>query len=185
MSKSNGAILTVSVLEEQGYDPLAFRFMVINSHYRKQLLFTYDNLAQAEDTLKKLRTRISNIVDDGELDQTSFDIYDNKFKEEISNDLNTANAVSVLYEVLKDSNLNGHTKLELVKSFDKVFSINLVAEKKTVENEAEILELIEKRKEAKKNKDFELADSIRNDLLSKGIELLDTREGTTYRIIGE
>jgi cysteinyl-tRNA synthetase len=185
MSKSNGAILTVSVLEEQGYDPLAFRFMVINSHYRKQLLFTYDNLAQAEDTLKKLRTRISNIVDNGDLDQTSFDIYNNKFKEEISNDLNTANAVSVLYEVLKDSNLNGHTKLELVKSFDKVFSINLVPDKKTVENEAEILALIEKRKEAKKNKDFELADSIRNDLLSKGIELLDTREGTTYRIIGE
>ena len=185
MSKSNGAILTVSVLEEQGYDPLAFRFMVINSHYRKQLLFTYDNLAQAEDTLKKLRTRISNIVDNGDLDQTSFDIYNNKFKEELSNDLNTANAVSVLYEVLKDSNLNGHTKLELVKSFDKVFSINLVPDKKTVENEAEILALIEKRKEAKKNKDFELADSIRNDLLSKGIELLDTREGTTYRIIGE
>ncbi len=185
MSKSNGAILTVSVLEEQGYDPLAFRFMVINSHYRKQLLFTYDNLAQAEDTLKKLRTRISNIVDNGDLDQTSFDIYNNKFKEELSNDLNTANAVSVLYEVLKDSNLNGHTKLELVKSFDKVFSINLVPDKKTVENEAEILALIEKRKEAKKNKDFELADSIRNDLLSKGIELLDTRDGTTYRIIGE
>ena len=179
MSKSNGAILTVSVLEEQGYDPLAFRFMVINSHYRKQLLFTYDNLAQAEDTLKKLRTRIGNIVDDGDLDKTSFDIYDNKFKDELSNDLNTANAISVLYEVLKDSSLNGHTKIELMKSFDKVFSIDLVPEKKTVENEAE------KRKEAKKNKDFELADSIRDDLLSKGIELLDTREGTTYRIIGE
>ena len=185
MSKSNGAILTVSVLEEQGYDPLAFRFMVINSHYRKQLLFTYDNLSQAEDTLKKLRTRISNISDSGDLDQTSFDIYDNKFKDELSNDLNTANAISVLYEVLKDSNLNGHTKIELMKSFDKVFSINLVPEKQAVENEAEILALIEKRKEAKKNKDFELADSIRDDLLSKGIELLDTREGTTYRIIGE
>ena len=185
MSKSNGAILTVSVLEEQGYDPLAFRFMVINSHYRKQLLFTYDNLAQAEDTLKKLRNRISNITDEGSLDQTSFDIYNNKFKNELSNDINTANAISVLYEVLKDSNLNGHTKLELIKSFDKVFSVNLIPEKKTVENESEILALIEKRKEAKKNKDFELADSIRNDLLSKGIELLDTREGTTYRIIGE
>ena len=185
MSKSNGAILTVSVLEEKGYDPLAFRFMVINSHYRKQLLFTYDNLAQAEDTLKKLRTRISNISDTGDLDKTTFDIYDNKFKEEISNDLNTANAISVLYEVLKDSNINGHTKLELIKSFDQVFSLNLIPEKKTVENEADILALIEKRKEAKKNKDFELADSIRDDLLSKGIELLDTREGTTYRIIGE
>ena len=185
MSKSNGAILTVSVLEEQGYDPLAFRFMVINSHYRKQLLFTYDNLSQAEDTLKKLRIRISNISDSGDLDQTSFDIYDNKFKDELSNDLNTANAISVLYEVLKDNNLNGHTKIELMKSFDKVFSINLVPEKQAVENEAEILALIEKRKEAKKNKDFELADSIRDDLLSKGIELLDTREGTTYRIIGE
>ena len=187
MSKSNGAILTVSVLEEKGYDPLAFRFMCLGSHYRKQLVFSYDALEQAQQTLNKLRNKISNISKDGELNQELFDKYNDRFKEEIGNDLNTSNALSVLYEVLKDSDLNGTTKLELITNFDKVFDVQLIKEESSssVENEEEILELIEKRKEAKKNKDFALADQIRNDLLAKGIELVDTREGTTYRIIGE
>ena len=187
MSKSNGAILTVSVLEEKGYDPLAFRFMCLNSHYRKQLVFSYDALEQAQSTLNKLRNRISTIPSEGNINKELFDKYNNKFIEEISNDLNTSNAISILYEVLKDNELNGNTKLELVNSFDKVFSVDLVKEPITavVENETEILEQIEKRKEAKKNKDFALADQIRNELLAKGIELVDTREGTTYRIIGE
>lgn len=183
MSKSNGAILTVSVLKDKGYDPLAFRFMVLNSHYRKQLLFTYDNLNQCEATLDKLRTRILNIKDEGELDKTNFDKYNNKFIDEISNDLNTANALSVLYEVLKDNEVNGHTKLELIKNFDKVFALDLLPKHENLQNEDEILKLIEKRNEAKKQKDYELADSIRADLLNKGIELIDTREGTTYKII--
>ena len=184
MSKSNGAILTVSVLEEQGYDPLAFRFMVLNSHYRKQLLFTYDNLNQAEQTLKKLKTRIANIKDEGDLDDGSFAEYNNRFIEAISDDLNTSNALTVLYDLLKDEQVNGHTKLDLINKFDKVFAVNLI-EENTVEDDSEILALIEKRNDAKKNKDYELADSIRNELLEKGIELVDTREGTTYRIINK
>lgn len=182
MSKSNGGeILTVSVLKSQGYDPLAFRFMVLNSHYRRQLLFTYDALNQAEATLDKLRNRIANITDEGLLDDGEFSIYNSKFIDAISNDLNTANALSVLYEVLKDDQVNGHTKLDLINKFDKVFSLNLI-NKKEVSNDEEIQNLIQKRAEAKKNKDFELADSIRDDLLAKGIELIDTREGTTYKI---
>ncbi|HPZ23405.1 MAG TPA: cysteine--tRNA ligase [Bacilli bacterium] len=182
MSKSNGGeILTVSVLKSQGYDPLAFRFMVLNSHYRRQLLFTYDALNQAEATLDKLRNRIANITDEGLLDDGEFSIYNSKFIDAISNDLNTANALSVLYEVLKDDQVNGHTKLDLINKFDKVFSLNLI-NKKEVSNDEEIQNLIQKRAEAKKNKDFELADSIRDDLLAKGIELIDTREGTTYNI---
>ena len=183
MSKSNGDILTVSKLIEQGYDPLAYRLMVLNSHYRKQLLFTYDSLNQNEATLKKLRTRISNISKDGEVDNVLFTKYDDKFKAELENDLNTANALTVLYELLKDNELNGATKLELIKSFDKVLGLDLIPEEQTSELDAEIKSLIEKRAQAKKNKDFALADSIRDDLLSKGIELVDTREGTTYRII--
>jgi len=183
MSKSNGGeILTVSVLKSQGYDPLAFRFMVLNSHYRRQLLFTYDALNQAEATLDKLRNRIANITDEGLLDDGEFSIYNSKFIDAISNDLNTANALSVLYEVLKDDQVNGHTKLDLINKFDKVFSLNLI-NKKEVSNDEEIQNLIQKRAEAKKNKDFELADSIRDDLLAKGIELIDTREGTTYNLI--
>ena len=183
MSKSNGDILTVSKLIEQGYDPLAYRLMVLNSHYRKQLLFTYDSLNQNEATLKKLRTRISNISKDGEVDNVLFTKYDDRFKAELENDLNTANALTVLYELLKDNELNGATKLELIKSFDKVLGLDLIPEEQTSELDTEIKSLIEKRAQAKKNKDFALADSIRDDLLSKGIELVDTREGTTYRII--
>ena len=185
MSKSNGAILTVSVLEEKGYDPLSFRFMCLNSHYRKQMVFSYEGLNQAEATLKKLRNRIANIVDEGDLDEGEFASYSNRFIKELSNDLNTANALSVLYELLKDEQVNGHTKLDLIKKFDKVLDVALIKEKTTLDNEDEIMSLIEKRNEAKKNKDYELADSIRDDLLSKGIQIVDTREGTTYKLIGE
>ena len=183
MSKSKGDILTVSKLIEEGYDPLAYRLMVLNSHYRKQLLFTYDALNQNENILKKLRNKVSSLTEDGELDNSKFEEYNNKFKAELENDLNTANALTVLFELLKDDSVNEKTKLELVKSFDKVFSLDLIKEEEASENDAEIKALIEKRANAKKNKDFELADSIRADLLSRGIELLDTREGTTYRII--
>lgn len=185
MSKSNGAVLTVSVLEEQGYDPLAFRFMCLGSHYRKQLLFTFDNLNQAEQTLDKLRNKISLIEPNGDLDDGSFKEYNNRFIEALSNDLNTSNALTVLYDLLKDEQVNGYTKLDLIRKFDKVFAVNLIVEKEAAENEDEILSLIEKRNEAKKNKDYELADSIRNELLDKGIELIDTREGTTYKLINK
>ncbi len=183
MSKSTGAILTVTKLKESGYDPLAFRFMCLNSHYRKQLVFSYDALEQAQTTLRKLRNRISNLSDDGEIDENKFEIYQNKFKAELSNDLNTANALSVLYEVLKDDMLTNATKLELVKNFDSVLSLDLIQDKKEVKNEEYILEQIARRSEAKKNKDFALADSIRDSLLEQGIRLIDSRDGTTYEII--
>ncbi len=184
MSKSKGDFLTVSLLIEKGYDPLSFRFMCLNSHYRKQLVFTYEALNQAEATLKKLRNKIDNISDEGELDEGEFSTYNDRFIKEISNDLNTANSLSVMYELIKDEQVNGHTKLELIKKFDKVFSVNLINEKSKNEDK-EILDLIEKRSEAKKNKDFELADSIRSELENRGIILVDTREGTTYKIVGE
>ena len=185
MSKSKGGILTVSVLEEKGYDPLAFRFMCLGSHYRRQLVFSYDALDQAQKTLNKLRNKVNNIVVEGEVDSAKFDLYNAKFVQELENDLNTANSLSVLYEVLKDKELNGATKLELIKSFDKVFDLNLVKEANSVDSDLEsyILEKIEERKEAKANKDYALADSIRDELVAKGIKLIDTKDGTTYELI--
>ena len=186
MSKSNGEFLTVSLLESKGYNPLSYRLMCLQSHYHKQLVFTYENLNVAENAYKKLLNKISNIVDEGELDNDKFNEYNNKFIGYISDDLNTANAVSVLYEVLKDD-MNGKTKLELIKSFDKVLSLDLVSNKEVVVSDKHdyIMEQIELRKEAKKNKDFALADKIRDDLAGEGIVLIDTREGTTYKIEGE
>ena len=184
MSKSKGAILTVTKLKENGYDPLAFRFMCLNSHYRKQLVFSYDALTQAEATLKKLRNKIKLLSDSGELDRNVYEIYNNKFILEISNDLNTANAITVIYELLKDSSVSDKTKISLITSFDEVLSLNLISnEEENLENDAYIKEKIAERNNAKKNKNYVLADEIRDNLLKEGIKLIDTREGTTYEII--
>ena len=184
MSKSKGAILTVTKLKENGFDPLAFRFMCLNSHYRKQLVFSYDALTQAESTLKKLRNKIKSLSDSGEFDRNLYKIYNNKFILEISNDLNTANAITVIYELLKDSYVSDKTKISLITSFDEVLSLNLISnEEENLENDAYIKKKIAERNEAKKNKNYVLADEIRDNLLKEGIKLIDTREGTTYEII--
>ena len=185
MSKSKGGVLTVSVLEEQGYDPIAFRYMCLGSHYRKQLMFTYDNLKQAQNTLNKLRKRIASLKEDGEINKELFDSYVTKFKEQLENDLNTSNALTIIYEVLKDEKLNDSTKIKIIEDFDKVFSLDLIKEEESIDSdlEKEILEKIEERKEAKMNKDYVLADQIRNELSSRGVKLIDTKDGTTYEII--
>lgn len=184
MSKSKGAILSVSRLIEEGYNPLAFKLMCLMSNYRKQLVFSYDILKQVEGAYNKLKNRILAINDIGELDTTKFDYYTDKFKEELSNDLNTANGITLIYDLLKDDSVNGHTKIEIINDFDKVFSLDLT--KKTLNTSIDmdkyIKDKIEERRIAKMNKNYELSDSIRDELLDKGIILTDTREGTTYRI---
>ena len=184
MSKSKGAILSVSRLIEEGYNPLAFKLMCLMSNYRKQLVFSYDILKQIEGAYNKLKNRILAINDIGELDTTKFGYYTDKFKDELSNDLNTANGVTLIYDLLKDDSVNGHTKIEIINDFDKVFSLDLT--KKTLNTSIDmdkyIKDKIEERRIAKMNKNYELSDSIRDELLDKGIILTDTREGTTYRI---
>ena len=109
-----------------------------------------------------------------------FNVLTNKVVVDVEN-LNTY--VDLLEtEVFKDDNLNGNTKLELIKSFDKVFSLDLVKENKLSDKHDYIIKKIEERNVAKKNKDYELADSIREELASEGIILVDTREGTTYKM---
>ena len=181
MSKSNGGILTVQTLIEKGYNPLSFRFMCLNSHYRKQLVFTFDGLDSAENTYNKLKNKISLIADEGDLSEGDFDEYKNKFIEYITNDLNTANTITLIYDLLKDDSVNGHTKLELIRSFDKVLSLDLIEEKVVREDHDAIMKLIELRNDAKKKKDYDVADTIRDELLAKGIVLVDTREGTIYK----
>ena len=186
MSKSKGEFLTVSLLEEKGYNPLAYRYLCLNSYYHNALTFSYDILDGAAREYQKLKNKISILSDEGELNQEKFDNYNNSFKEALDNDLNTSMALTILYELLKDNNLNDKTKKELVYNFDKVLSLDLLKEeKKQLSNDLEkyINEMIEKRQEYKKNRDFENADKIRDELKDKGIMIKDTRDGTTYEII--
>lgn len=183
MSKSKGEFLTVSLLEEKGYDPLAYRYLCLTSPYRKQLSFSYDILEGASNQYKKLKQRVLSLTDSGEYIEEDFNNYNNKFKECLSNDLNTSSAITVLFDLLKDNNISDKTKKLLVESFDKVLSLDLLKEEVVdTELDSYIKEMIELRSTAKKNKDYNEADRIRNELLDKGIELIDTREGTTYKI---
>lgn len=186
MSKSKGEFLTVSLLEEKGYDPIVYRFMCLNSHYRKVLVFSYDALDNAQNAYQKLINKIKNIKDNlsGSIDNDSILEYDKKFKNALEDDLNTSLAITILYDVLKDENLSNDTKLELVKKFDNVLSLSLIKENK-IDSDLEkyILEKIEERKQAKINKNYELADNIRKELEEKNIIIKDTREGTTFEIL--
>ncbi len=184
MSKSNGEFLTVDLLEKKGYNPLVYRLFCLQSHYKNQLTFTYESLDIATNTYNKLISKIKSIKkDDSEIILSEFDKYNNQFKKALEDNLNTSNALTVLYDVIK-SNLNNNTKLKLIESFDNVLSLNLIQEDK-IDDElvSYIKEMIEKRSEAKKNKNFEEADLIRKQLEEKGIILKDTREGTTFEVI--
>lgn len=185
MSKSKGEFLTISLLKEKGYDPLAYRFMCLNSHYRRVLVFSYEALEQASSTYQKLKKKVLALKDEGEIEKEPFAKYNTLFKEKIGNDLNTAEALTVLYAVLKDDGLKDRTKKELVKSFDTVLSLELLKEEeKRISSDLEkyILEKIEERRLAKENKNYNLADAIRLELEEKGIMIKDTREGTTFEI---
>lgn len=178
MSKSKGATLTVQVLKEKGYHPLAFRFMCLTSHYRKQLVFNYEILENAFSSYQKLKNKIKNLKKDGNLDETLFQEYDEKFKECLKNDLNTANAITLIYDLLKNP-VNDATKYQLISSWDQVLSLDLTKEESKMEmNNDDIMEKIEARNKAKKEKNYELADKIRNELENMGILLKDTKEGT-------
>ena len=168
MSKSKGDFLTVDSLINKGYNPLSYRYMVLSSHYQKGLLFSYENLDIAENAYLKLKNRISKLSREEDIISKDYQSYKDKFKDALSNNLNTSLALTIVYDVLK-SDLNDYSKLKLINEFDQVLSLDLTKEevKKTIDDK-EILSLIEKRNDAKKNKDFVLADSIRDELLVKG-----------------
>lgn len=189
MSKSKGEFLTVSLLQEKGYDPLAYRYFCLMSHYRRVLVFTWESLDNAASAYNKLISRISQIENQGELDKAAFETYDKAFREALDGDLNTSLAVTALYDVLK-ADISGKTKLELISSFDKVLSLDLInkareykEKEKTVTDDqaAEIESLISLRLEAKKAKDYAKADEIRNKLKEMGIILEDTPQGTKWK----
>ena len=188
MSKSKGEILTVDALEQKGYLPLSYRYLVLSSHYRKKLEFTFENLDGAQNAYLKLKSRISKLNKaEDVLDENAFAKYKQQFKEAMDDDLNTSLALTTVYDVLK-AEINDYTKRKLLEDFDQVLSLDLLKEEPAesqetkLENEEEILKLIAERDEAKKNKNYARADEIRNQLAEQGIRLIDTKEGTKFEV---
>ena len=182
MSKSKGEFLTLSVLKEKGYDPLAYRYLCLTSHYRKPLVFSYEILDNASLSYQKLKQRVQSLKTEENPNETIYQEYNQKYKEYLEDDLNTSNAITLIYDLLKSDVDNG-TKYALIRSWDKVLSLNLCEEKEISESlKKYIEEKIEERKKAKEEKNYALADQIREELLKQNIILKDTREKTTYEI---
>ena len=200
MSKSKGEFLPVSLLEETGYDPLAYRWFCLQSHYRKALVFTWENLDNAVAAYNKLIARIAALKPEGEVEQAVFDEYKAKFIQTMGNDLNTSMGVTAIFDVLK-AKTNDATKLALIGDFDQVLSLSLLekaAAKRaedakaqtakseggytvTGEGDPAIDALVMQRYEAKKAKNFAEADRIRDELKAQGIEIIDTKGGASWK----
>lgn len=188
MSKSRGDFLTVSLLESKGYNPKVYRLFCLQSHYRKPLEFSYEVLDNMSAAYDKLVKRIGALKKGGEVDRVKFDEYRSRFEEALCDDLNSAMAITVLYDMLK-ADISDGTKFALAESFDEVLSLDLTTAQAAKESdtgidrelEAYILKKIEERKAAKKEKDFARADAIRAELLERGIIIEDTREGVKWK----
>ena len=202
MSKSKGEKLTLSVVEEKGYDPLVYRLFCLQSHYRKSLVFSWENLDNAQGAYNKLIARVAALKPGGgEVDQAVFAAQKEKFRKAMGNDLNTSLGVTALYDALKVS-ANDETKLALLADFDQVLGLSLL-EKAAAKREADaqaqssaassggiviagegdpaIDALVLRRAEAKKAKNFAEADRIRDELKAQGIEVTDTKDGASWK----
>lgn len=188
MSKSKGGFLTVSLLEEKGYNPVVYRMFCLQSHYRKPLTFSYDNLDNTAKAYNKLVKKISNLNPIGEPNMEEAQPFIDKFKENMDNDLNTSLGITSIYDVLK-ANISDATKIYLLNDFDKVLSLDLVKtanklkeEKNSYVDTAKVEELIKKRTEARANKDWATADAIRDELNAMNVVIKDTPDGITWSV---
>ncbi len=211
MSKSTGEFLTVSLLEEKGYDPLVYRLFCLQSHYRKSLVFSWEGMDSTKTAYNKLIAKIAamNLETTDAVDEEAFANLKKRFSDAMDNDLNTALAVTAVYDVLK-AKTNDATKIALLKDFDKVLSLNMIeaaakvreANKKAAEaaknapaaalvitcttegvdaeTTAKVEALINDRADAKKAKDFAKADAIRDELTAMGVTIVDVKGGVNW-----
>lgn len=194
MSKSKGGFLTVSLLEEKGYDPLVYRLFCLQSHYRKPLTFSFDSLDNAAQAYQKLVQRIAALSKEGQPDVEAARPYQEQFQAALGNDLNTSLGLTVLYDVLK-ADLTDATKRYLIDDFDQVLSLGLLeaaeqasqkpaGKELSPEETAEIEALIQKRAEARKAKDWATADAIRDQLAAMHVVMKDTPNGVEWHVEG-
>ena len=211
MSKSTGEFLTVSLLEEKGYNPLVYRLFCLQSHYRKSLVFSWEGMDSTKTAYNKLIAKIAGMNPESAeaVDEEAFVNLKKRFSDAMDNDLNTALAVTAVYDVLK-AKTNDATKIALLKDFDTVLSLNLLEEAAKVreankkaaeaaknapaaalvitcttegvdaETTAKVEALINDRAAAKKAKDFAKADAIRDELTAMGVTLVDVKGGVNW-----
>ncbi|CEP39526.1 cysteine--tRNA ligase [Paraclostridium sordellii] len=190
MSKSSGDFLTLNKLIENKFDPLVYRYYVLQSKYRKPLAFSYERLEEASKSFLSLKSKIQTILDNidenSKINESMLKNYIYKFKNQINDDLNISNGFTVLFDVIKDNNLNNLEKKTLIDNFDLVFGLNLASSNNLNLSQEKINwieNLLKERSKYRKNKNWKKSDEIRDILLKENIEILDTKEGTKWNIL--
>lgn len=185
MSKSLGNTYLVQDLIDKGYEALAYKMMCFTSHYRNKLNFTWEALESSQNALNRLREGYKKHLEGNtKIEEEAIQEYKKRFLEAINDDLNMPVAMSVVWDVVKNSNKSKQLA-ELLLDFDKVLGVDIQKSevKREIEIPEEIKDLIEKRKIARENKDWELSDKIRDELKEKGYIIKDTKAGTNIEKI--
>ncbi len=186
MSKSSGEFLTLSVLKNHGYDPMAYRYMLLMGHYQSQLAFSWEALEAAANGYKNLVRRVAEILSDknpGALDRAVFDAWHDKILATVSDNLKTAEALVQVQDLLKNRDVNSATKRELFVFVDRLLGLRLIdnAQKQlSLENAtvpAEIMALSDQRASAKAARDWACADALRAQIDAAGWSVVDTKDG--------
>lgn len=180
MSKSLGNFFTIEDIAKRGMDPMAFRLLLLQSHYRQPMNFTWKALEGANDAYNKLKKLIGTLTNDiGEKQNLSGQAQGHKhmFEGAIANDLQTPMAVATLWTMLKDGQISNFEKVTLATDFDRVLGLNLLKKEETVNIPQEIIDLAEERKQAKAQKGYERADKLRKQIEEKGYKIEDVKGG--------
>ncbi|HMQ68654.1 MAG TPA: cysteine--tRNA ligase [Ignavibacteria bacterium] len=194
MSKSLGNFVTLQMLIDKGYSAMDYRYFLLMAHYKKKLKFSFEAMDAAKSGLKNLKGKVSKIILESSGQEINTEInnsdnfknYKNRFLQSINDDLNMPEAMAVMWDMLKDEKLTSAEKAVLALDFDKIFGLKLdepVQENGLTEIPDDIRELVNKRAEAKKNKDFKLSDEIRDQIKEKGYEILDKKDGVEIKKI--
>ncbi|MEP7146933.1 MAG: cysteine--tRNA ligase [bacterium] len=201
MSKSTGKFITLQTIMDMGYLPMDYRYFLLMAHYKKKLKFTFEALDSAKNGYRNLTGKILNLKNESNNNSPTRIIpdkqdvnadnnnltreWENKFLESINDDLNMPEAMAVLWDMLRDEKVSPAEKLLLANDFDRVFGLDLnkieTAEEDDSEIPEDIISLSDRRNKAKNNKDFKLADEIRNKIKEKGYEVIDKKDGAELK----
>lgn len=178
MGKSEGNIVTLKDLIKQGFNPLAYRYLCLQAHYRSKLIFSLEALKGAQNTLENLWEKIREVQTSSSPKTLSKKAkeYKEKFQELINNDLDTPKSLALMWKLLKEKNISDAEKYKLMLEFDNVFGLEL-SEVKEIEVPQEIKDLVQEREDYRKAKEWKKADQIREKIKNKGYRIEDTPKG--------
>lgn len=183
MSKSSGEFLTLQLLVDKGYEPLAYRLFLLGAHYRQQLAFSWEGLDSATSAYSRLRSAVCELRAEQTGQGQPMKQHMDTFTEAVMDDLNMPRALAAMWNALKDTSASSDDLYATLLKMDEVLGLGLAVMEPTELGigEDEIRALIDEREQARANKDYARADAIRDELAEKGIEIKDSPEGTTWK----